>query len=576
MAKGTFKKSTTKQRQTAIKKAFRKPIPNKYLLALFAIAAFALIYSLLFIIGPSSYGDDPTYLSLAYGAATGNFVQSSYIFSVRLMMIFPIALFYKLFGVSLYTDSMWDILCFVGSVIAAFSIGKELYNEKAGILAAFLLSIFPLTAILAPTVSDNIPMMFMTAMAMLSILYAQRRSSKFWYFAAGFFLIASPLVTPEGFIIIPIAVLYLVIELFRRKITVNRKSLHLAYGVLMAGLLLMAFNYLNSGHPLITYTTNSNYFSAIGVMQNGAYTTIGQANQNLGLYPQWMFPYNILQILASNISRLNLNPISIWDQLYITNFNMSGFFFYALVIAALYLIARKERRAYFALFWFITGIMYLEFGPMHFSLIPFQYLLTHRLPRFMALIAVPTALVIAIALMKFADSGKKQIFKIKRMKLPGWVNLRTAIITAIMLFLTVTSLQISTIQYSAMALSRYDAFTIANYLGQLPNTTVIYYPASYTQMFSNIQIYMKFDNLSRFRAVDNIENCTAIPVNSYVVLTKYAKIGGLNYTPDPLNMCPGWQTILYPRTGQNYSSAIEGYAYPFRAVLYYVKSNQSG
>lgn len=581
MAKrNTDKKKTQRRSKEVRQKLQSKKLSRNYKIALVAIAAFALIYSLVFIIGPSAYGDDPTYLSLAYGAATGNFIESSYIFSVRLFMIFPIAIFYKLFGVNLFTDSMWDILCFVGSVVASFYIGRELYDEKVGLLAAFLLSIFPLTAILAPTVSDNIPMMFMTTMAMLSILYAQKRSSKFWYFAAGIFLIASPLVTPEGFIIIPIAILYLLVELFRKKISINRTSLYLIYGIFTIGVALMAFNYLNSGHPLITYTANSNYFSAIGVMKNGQYTTIGSANQNLSFYPQWMLPYNILQITASNISRLNFNPISIWDQIYITNFNMAGFFFYALILAALYLILRKEKRAYFALFWFIAGFLYLEFGPMHFSLIPFEYLLTHRLPRFLTLIAVPTVIIIAMALVRWAETSKQQLH-ILASKGASKINLKTipysAIIAALVIvFITITSLQINFTQYEAMSLSRYDTFTISNYLNTLPNTTVIYYPAAYTQMFSNIGVYMQFDNLSRLRGLDNIQNCTGIPENSYVVLTKYAKIGSLNYTPDPLNQCPGWQTVLYPNSSQNYSSAITGYAYPFRAVLYYVKSNQSG
>ncbi len=581
MAKrNTVKKAVQRKSKRAERKPKSKKLSRNYRIALVAIAAFALIYSLVFIMGPSAYGDDPTYLSLAYGAANGNFVESAYIFSVRLFMIFPIALFYKLFGVNLFTDSIWDILCFVGSVVASFYIGKEIYDEKVGILAAFLLSIFPLTAILAPTVSDNIPMMFMTTMTMLSILYAQRRSSRFWYFVAGIFLIASPLVTPEGFIVIPIAILYLLVELFRKKITINRTSMYLIYGILAIGIALMAFNYLNSGHPLITYTTNSNYFSAIGVMKNGQYVTIGSANQNLSFYPQWMLPYNILQIVSSNISRLNLNPVSIWDQIYVTNFNMVGFFFYALILAVLYLILRKEKRVYFVLFWFLAGFLYLEFGPMHFSLIPFEYLLTHRLPRFLTLIAVPTVIIIAMALIRLAEASRKQL-RLLATKGASKINLKTipysAIIAVLVIvFLTITSLQITFIQYEAMSLSRYDTFTISNYLNTLPNTTVIYYPAAYTQMFSNIGVYMRFDNLSRLRGLDNIQNCTGIPEGSYVVLTKYAKIGSLNYTPDPLNQCPGWQTILYPRTNQNYSSGITGYAYPFRAVLYYVKSNQSG
>ncbi len=532
-----------------------------------AIVISAVVYSVSFTIGPSSYGDDVTYLTIAMQVLSGGFQQSSYIFSIRLLMIYPIALFYKLMGISMLSGALWDIISYVGSIIVAFYIGKELYNEKAGLLSAFLMLIFPLTAILGVTISDDIPMMLLTSMLMLAILYAEHRSSRWWYLAAGALLVAPVLTTPEGAIIVPVALLYLLIEVIRRKIKINGVSLHFVYGAALAFLLLFTFNQLNCGNPFITFSVNSQFFSKIGAINatTGSYTTIPGASQNLEFYPQWMFPYDLTGIASSELQS-GAPSISAFLNAGSNLGNSVGFFFYAAVIAALYLLFRRERKSYFAIFWFVAAFLYLEFGPMSFGISPPHYLLLHRLQRFLTLIAVPTTVIIAIGIAKFLQSNKRN-------RLHRHVSYCIAI--AALAFLLVTSLQVINMQQQASFLARYDTYTISQYLSSLPNTTRIYLPVAYSQMFSNIIIYMKFDNMNRFYAVDGIRNCTDIPSGSYVVLTKYAPLPGLNYTPDVLSKCPYWRTALYPNAPGNYSPNIEGFAYYNHAVLYFVPLHNS-
>ncbi|MDE1869649.1 MAG: glycosyltransferase family 39 protein [Candidatus Micrarchaeota archaeon] len=530
-------------------------IDRNYLLALGILLIFALCYSLLFVGGPSFYGDDTVYANLAYYAVHGSFAQSSFIFSVRLLNIYPTALFYYLFGVNLYTDSAWDILSFLGLIAVSYFLGKELHSNLAGIISASLIAFFPLIVQISATISDDIPLAFFAALAMLALLYAQRRRSKRWYFAAGVLLIATPLITPEGLIVIIVAAAYIAIELLRGKIKPDQKFLHIIYGALLAVGLLLAFNYINCGDPLITFTTNSNFYSAVG-QQN----TIPSTNTDPGFYPQTMLSYNVLGVLSSSLNSGNLNPLSIWSQIYRAGPNISGFYFYVFVIAALYLLLSRERRAYFALFWFLASFLYLEFGPMHVSLFPFSYLLAYRLGRFLTILAVPLAVTIGIALARsMLDSDR--------------VAQAAGIVASIAIFLLLilTALPINMMWHQSLYASTYDQIAIANYLSQVPNSTSIYF----TGAFSNVPVYMQFANLNRFYSYDSIKDCRQIPPGAYVIIPKSMQVMSLNYTPDPLLRCPNWILVLSPQLNLNLSSSIVAQASPFGGKLYFVPANST-
>ncbi|MDE1856891.1 MAG: glycosyltransferase family 39 protein [Candidatus Micrarchaeota archaeon] len=511
-------------------------------LVLLAIVAYTFISSVALVGGPSFFGDDNTYVGLASQVVHGTYAENSYIFSIRPLQIFPIAFFYS-FGINILASSMWDIISFTLTVLIAFLIGRELYSEYAGLMAAFLLAMFPLTAILGTTISDDIPMMFINALAMLCLVYAVKGKSKWWYAALGASLIAGPLTTPEGFILIPIVVLFFIVEIVRGKIKLERDLLYFPIGVAVALALLAVFNYAYSGNPLITFTLNSQYFSAVGQPN-----TTPSVNQDLNFYPQTMFTYNILGSLASgSISNL-VAGINIF------NYGKTGFYFYALVIAVAFLAIKWERRAYIAVFWFVFGLLYLEFGPMHVGLSPFNYILSHRLDRFLTLIAVPLALCLAMAMARAYES-----------KLAAFKYSAIGISVFAIILLASTGLMITLFWHNILMHQIYTQVQIGNYLSQLPNTTKIYF----TGTFSNVLMYIGFNNLSRVYAYDGIKNCSDIPAGSYIIIPKYFTVFNLNYTPDPSRYCPQWQLVLDPQYPGPVDPVAEGASQYMEGKLYY-------
>ncbi|MDE1846218.1 MAG: glycosyltransferase family 39 protein [Candidatus Micrarchaeota archaeon] len=523
---------------------------RNYLIALVFLLLFALLYSIAFVGGPSFYGDDTVYANLAYYAVHGSFTQSPFIFSVRLLNIYPTALFYYLFGINLYTDSAWDIVSFLGMIVVAYFLGKELHSNLAGILSATLIAFFPLIVQISATISDDIPLAFVSSLAMLALLYGQRKSSKAWYFIAGVLLIATPLVTPEGFIVIITAAAYLLVELARKKISLNGELPFLGYGAAAALILLFCFNFITSGNPLITFTTNSNFYSAVG-QQN----TIPSTNTDPMFYIRTMFSYNILGTLFSNLGAGNFNPLSIWSQIYQASTSTAGLYFYALVIAAIYLVLARERRAYFALFWFMASFLYLEFGPMHISLSPFSYLLTYRLDRFLTIIAVPLVAVLGVAFARMMVDTRK-----------AWKAVGTTLAGAAFFILILTALPINLYWHQSLYAATYDQIAMGQFLSALPSSTPVYF----TGAFSNVLVYMQFSNMSRFVAYDQIKNCSKIPAGSYVLIPKYSTVFGLPYTPNPLVQCPSWRLVLSPKIPLNLSQSIIGPAAPFRGDVYFV------
>ena len=106
---------------------------------------------------------------------------------------------------------------------------------------------------------------------------------------------------------------------------------------------------------------------------------------------------------------------------------------------------------------------------------------------------------------------------------------------------------------------------ISNWLSPLPNYTRIYFYDGFP-----ISLYMHYDNVSRFVGYENMNNCTSIKPNSYIVIPKYVPVGNLNYTPNPSRYCPTWQLVFYPRDNVSYPQYVSSVSSYLRAKLYYV------
>ncbi len=518
-------------------------------LLLAIIVTYAVSYSLLTAVGPSKYGDDMAYAGLSVQIIHGGYAETLYIYTVRFLQIFPIALFYLIFGVGLLTSAAWNIASFVITVIATFFLGKELYNERVGLLSSLLMCFFPLVVKFTGTMSDDLPLMMFIALAVLSLVCAHKRNSKRWYFAAGMLVLAPIFTTPLGFVLLPFIFTYLFIEFLRKKIKPDRTTLFFVYGLLVALTIVAAINFLGTGNPLFSFTSNAHYYSQVGTP---GYATAG-VPPTLPFYFETMFPYKILQTIYDHLSSGNFNPISLWRDIDTINYNSAGFYFYIFVIAAIYLIAKKEKRAYIPLLWFAVVFAYLEIGPENISLNPFSYLILIRLDRYLIPIAIPVAIIISMGIVKFLEATRK-------ISKP-----RLLLSTAVILFLIVTAIPVNEIGHGVLVADASDMMMIAGYIKTLPTNVTVYY----LNGLSEVEIYSGAQNPTRFLTYDQISNCSLLAKGSYVVMPKYVQYYSLDYTPNPQPYCPSWQLVFNP-TFPNLSAEVTSSSQVFRADLYYI------
>ncbi len=416
-------------------------------LILAIIVANAAYYGFTHYEGPSVYGDDPNYLYLASSLLQGTYIMNpGYIFSLRIMQFVPIAMFYAIFGVHTYSASAWDIFSYLGAIIVTFLLGRFFYNDKAGLFAAFTLSIFPLLTKYAVTTGEDPPLMFISSLAILMLLYGIRTHKPKYYTASGILLVADWLISYEAGVVIAfvlVMVLYYTIKRFyehRKRFgnaVVNsfygffdhlakgkygkiygqarhfydwlgkQGSVFLALGIIIGFLLTFIFSaYFSNYGPYITVTRNLNFYSAVGSSINGL-PTIPTTDVSLMFYPDDMFPYHFVNLLMAHMSLGQLLKAISNNVFGIGTLTEFGISFYVVVLAIIILVLARERKALFAGIWFAFMFLFLQFGPMSagISLDPLSihYILAYRLGRFLIITIPAASIMIGIAFSKLTE-----------------------------------------------------------------------------------------------------------------------------------------------------------------------------
>lgn len=380
------------------------------LVLLLAILANATFYVLTHIEGPSVFADDPNYLYLASTVVNGNYMLNpGYIFSLRLGMFLPIAVSYYFLGVTNLTSTLWDALAFLGTVLATFLLVRKLYDDQAALMAAFLMSVFPLAAQYAVNTSEDVPLMFIGLLALLFFIYAEGSNKKRYYFASGAMLVFAWTISYEAGVIIVAVLLYALIQLARRKITINRSSLFFVYGIAMPLLILFIYSSLAIAEPFILIGGNTRFYSAVGTEVNGL-PTIPTTNSQPFFYLSYMFQYRIFSMLlhSGTPSAAITNLANTFDAVP-QNYGY-GVYFYIIFPAIAALLLLRERRSYLLIGIFAAYLLLLSFGPMHIgiSLSPFgiTYLPAYRIDRFIMVLSPAMAGIIGIALAKALEARR--------------------------------------------------------------------------------------------------------------------------------------------------------------------------
>ena len=545
--------------------------PQFNTIALAAIFLFGLILSLLLFKGMSFYGDDASYVQYIPSILSGTFSENINIFSIRLLMDIPLAISVGIFG---YTDlgaGAWALISYLVIIPMIYLIGKELGNEKGGLIAAFLFSFYPLIIHFNSSPDPMLPMALFLTASLLFFVKGTKKSDRLNYWIAGFLAFLATLANPIAYLYLLFYAFYFIagsayLSIKRHNPTADLNMLYLLLGVATA---IAVLGYVNmaiaNGNPFLELNMTNSYYSAAGGPDQIFYT-----NPSLTYYINGYFPYGIIPFITNNTG-VATNLHGAIQRLFSINqlwANDVGFFGYIAVILGLYLLAEGRRESRFVLLLAAFLVGYMEFGSMSIT----HYFPIYKLMRFTVVAAVPILLVMGFALSEFIW-GKRHISDLTK-------NQRIGIATGIIIFLLATSLPINYFYYAynhnTMAFIKQTAHSLsaANLDGASVFATAESpgYLAYYLGFPQNTPIFL-YDN-GAYGGIF-LPTCASIPHNSYVIIPSPEGITAINsynlwtinetwaYDPSECNLTLYANTSNIPGITNNslYNSAYAGNIY---------------
>ena len=483
---------------------------NKNTVLLLLIELFGMALSLSFLKGPSVYGDDPFYLQYVPSILNGTFKESINIFSLRLLLIYPISWSVGLLGYTDFAAGFYPLVSYLVLIALIYLIGKEAYSEKAGLFGALVFSFYPLVIKFNSDPDPMLPLsMFLVAATyffLLGIKYRKHRERN--YVLSGFLSFMSSLINPLAYIYVVFFLFYMVANLIYQfiKKTENKDIWALPLFILGLVTAVVVVGYINillaNGKPFYEFNMTNYYYSGTGGPDEIYYT-----NPSLTFYIHTYF-LGVLRYMA--------NLFTIHVPIGASSYNEAGLFGYAALIAAAYLIVRNDKRSRFLLIWTIFIAAYMEFGSMSIT----HYVPIYKLMRFTVIVAPPLSLVIGAAMARFASNQKhKKLVE------------SSTILVLVLLF--ITSLPIDYYFYSVNHNIMLVVKTEANALLHAPNIThaqiytpgLLQYYLEYYLHYVNTRVFF-YDNGAYGGVV--LPTCESIPNNSYIIIPSVTDIAEMD------------------------------------------------
>ncbi len=334
---------------------------------LFLIVLFGIVLRLIFFSGVSA-SDDLSYSRYAYYINTKGVDPNSVLtLATRIGLLYPVAFFYYLFGVNDLSSIILIFITAIGNMILAYFFGGLLGNKKIGLMAAFLLAIFPLEVINSTKLLSDIPSAFFMALGVYLFLHSEKKKvTKFFYFLAGISIGIGYLIRESASLIALFFAIYIVMN---RKI--KKEYFLIVIGFLLIFVVEVLTLYKLTGNPLYRFTTVQDYI----LQRHAQYNYFGRLS-----FPEGLLHYPYIIITNSLIS----------------------YFYIIIFIAIIYFLILKKKNLYTLILWFLPLLLYLSFGSSNF----FKYVPFKADPRYLSVITIP-----GIVLLAFFLTEKNKYFK---------------------------------------------------------------------------------------------------------------------------------------------------------------------
>lgn len=317
---------------------------KKYLVVLsialiIALSLFLVFYKFYATQGP----DENLYSSLSYTFMTQGFRSGYGIDSIKLIIIAGTALMFKLFGVSAFSEVLFDAIMYGAGIFMLFLLGRKLHSTQAGILSALFYSTLPLGIYQVAREGDDAVMATFAILAMLLFVYAlkgeSQRRNYIMFLLAGFAAIIGALVVAEAILIILpmlLVLVYLTLKGSHKQYYLKSMAFTIA-GAALAVAVVICIGFLAYGEPMYIIQSMSSNYSGISKVP---------FVYGLDTYMVYMFPIGTAIVPITGITYLV----------------ETGGYFYITVAMSLVVLLYRDRRASLPLLWLVSLMLYLSFG----------------------------------------------------------------------------------------------------------------------------------------------------------------------------------------------------------------------
>ncbi len=297
--------------------------------------------------------DDAAYVAVAQNLAGGSLPdgQAEW-FGARAVFLWPVALVFRIAGADDYRAVAWPLACSLLSIVAAFLVGRQIAGRRPALVAAGLVAVAPLEVMWGTRLRPDAVMPAFVALAVWAALRARGSGRATWWLAAAGALVGAAWSAREtAVVMLPVIVLAAWPAL---------RGAWRRWGALAAGLVAVPLAevvvFAFDGRPLWPLTTTAGAGSFRSPIEGWEATTAYLAQMVTGVLDPRSPLFLILPVV---------------------------------LIAGAVAIVRRDRAAVLPAAWLAWGFIYLEIGTL---------VSVDKPVRFLTLLTVPTALLIAIAL----------------------------------------------------------------------------------------------------------------------------------------------------------------------------------
>lgn len=308
-------------------------------------------------------GDDIAYISRAFAISSGDFSAPMTHWGTRTLPVLTTAFSISLFGLNNFSITLFPFLASVFGIYVAFLIGRELFDETTGLLAALLVATFPLEILFATQLFPFAFLSFFSALCFYLFVKGEREESQRLLFYSGLALGLAYTSRITALYCLLFFGLYL---LWKRKF--QFRYFHFIAGLFLIIFLDMAYYYVTVGDGLhrINVLANQQLSTGTGLKVVKIAGSIDVKTL------KWFFEPFYRPIVEQEL----------------------GFIYLILWPIIIYHLFKRNAAVALLLLWIIPLFLYINYGTTS----PFRYYPLRRLPRYLSIISIPVLVLVAYQL----------------------------------------------------------------------------------------------------------------------------------------------------------------------------------